>query len=128
MPELPDIVAYATALSARILDRRLERVRLASPFLLRTAEPPISEVYGRRVKGIRRIGKRIVMELEDDLFLVMHLMISGRFQWKENGMPKLAGKINLAAFDFEGGATLVMTEASTKKRASLHLVRGEEAL
>ena len=128
MPELPDILAYAKALSTRILGRRLERVRLGGPFLLRTAEPPISEAYGRRVVGIRRIGKRIVLALEGDLFLVIHLMISGRLQWKEKGLPKLAGKINLAAFDFEGGATLLLTEASTKKRASLHVVRGEEAL
>ena len=128
MPELPDIVAYIKALSARIQDRRLERVRLASPFLLRTAEPPISEAQGKRVTGIRRIGKRIALALEEDLFLVFHLMIAGRFQWKPLGLAKLAGKINLAAFDFEGGGTLLLTEASTQKRASLHLVRGEEAL
>ena len=128
MPELPDIVAYTKALATRIEGCRLERVRLASPFLLRTADPPIAEAQGRRVTGIRRIGKRIVLALEDDLFLVFHLMISGRFHWKPQGLAKPAGKINLAAFDFEGGGTLVMTEASTKKRASLHLVLGEEAL
>ncbi len=128
MPELPDILAYTKALAARIEGRSLERVRLASPFLLRTVNPPIAEAQGKRITGIRRIGKRIVLALEDDLFLVFHLMISGRFQWKPQGLPKLAGKINLAAFDFEGGGTLVMTEASTKKRASLHLVRGKPAL
>jgi formamidopyrimidine-DNA glycosylase len=128
MPELPDILAYATALSTRIQGRRLERVRLASPFLLRTADPPIKDAHGKRVTGIRRMGKRIVFVLEDDLYLVVHLMIAGRFQWKEQGLAKLAGKINLAAFDFEGGATLLLTEASTKKRASLHLVRGADAL
>ncbi|HLJ54967.1 MAG TPA: DNA-formamidopyrimidine glycosylase family protein [Chthonomonadaceae bacterium] len=128
MPELPDILAYTKALSPRVVGRRLERIRLASPFLLRTAEPPIAEARGRRVEAIRRIGKRIVLGLDDDLFLVFHLMISGRFQWKPQGAPKLGGKVNLAAFDFEGGASLLMTEASTKKRASLHLVRGEAAL
>jgi formamidopyrimidine-DNA glycosylase len=128
MPELPDILAYITALSTRIQGRRLERVRLASPFLLRTAEPPITDVQGKRVIGLRRIGKRIVLNLEDDLYLVVHLMIAGRLQWKEQGVAKLGGKINLAALDFEGGGTLLLTEASTQKRASLHLVRGEAAL
>lgn len=128
VPELPDILAYAKALTLRIEGCKLERVRIASPFLLRTADPPISEAQGRRVVGIRRIGKRIVVALEDELFLVFHLMIAGRFQWKPQGLAKLAGKIQLAAFDFEGAGTLLMTEASTQKRASLHLVRGEEEL
>lgn len=128
MPELPDILAYTKALASRIEGRRLERVRIASAFLLRTAEPAITEAHGKRVTGIRRIGKRIVVAMEDDLFLVIHLMISGRFHWKPDGQLKLGGKINLAAFDFEGGGTLLLTEASTKKRASLHLVRGEEAM
>ena len=128
MPELPDILSYISALEPRILGRRLERVRLASPFLLRTADPPIAEVCGKRICELRRIGKRIVFVFEDDLYLVFHLMISGRFQWKPDGVQKLGGKINLAAFELDGGATLVMTEASTKKRASLHVVRGEEAL
>jgi formamidopyrimidine-DNA glycosylase len=128
MPELPDILAYKKALESRIVGRRLERVRLRSPFLLRTAEPPIAEAEGRRVTGIRRIGKRIALALEGDLFLVFHLMIAGRLQWKPQGAPKLGGKINLAALEFEGGAALLVTEASTQKRASLHLVRGEEAL
>jgi formamidopyrimidine-DNA glycosylase len=128
MPELPDILAYRKALEARIVGRKLESVRLASPFLLRTAEPPIAEAQGKQVIQIHRIGKRIVLALEDDLFLVFHLMISGRFQWKPQGVPKLGGKINLAAFDFGDAGSLLMTEASSKKRASLHLVRGEAAL
>jgi len=128
MPELPDILSYITALKSRIEGKVLIRARMASPFLLRTADPPISDIFGKRVTGLRRIGKRIVFELEDDLFLVFHLMISGRFQWKPNGLVKLGGKINLAAFEFEGGGTLLLTEASTKKRASLHLIRGERDL
>jgi len=128
MPELPDIVAYIKALDSRINGRILQRIRISSPFLLRTADPPISEASGKRVIGIRRLGKRIAVSLEGDLFLVFHLMISGRFQWKPQGMAKVGGKINLAAFDFEGGGTLLLTEASTQKRASLHLVRGEEAV
>ena len=126
MPELPDIVAYLAALESRIVDRKLEAVRVASPFLLRTVDPPLKEAEGKRVRGLRRIGKRIVFELEDDLFLVLHLMVSGRLHWKTRG-AKVGGKIGLAAFDFEDG-TLLLTEASTKKRASLSLVRGEEAL
>jgi formamidopyrimidine-DNA glycosylase len=128
MPELPDIVAYIKALEPRINGRILQKVRISSPFLLRTAEPPISEAAGKRVVGLRRLGKRIAIALEDDLFLVIHLMISGRLQWKPQGTGKIGGKINLAAFDFEGGGTLLLTEASTQKRASLHLVRGEEAV
>jgi formamidopyrimidine-DNA glycosylase len=128
MPELPDIVAYIKALDSRINGRILERIQISSPFLLRTAEPPISEAKGKRVIGLRRLGKRIAVSLEDDLFLVFHLMISGRFQWKPQGLAKVGGKINLAAFDFEGGGALLLTEASTQKRASLHLVRGEEAV
>ena len=128
LPELPDILAYITALDARISGRRLERVRVASPFLLRTVEPPLSEIQGKQVLGLSRIGKRVVMTFDDDLHLVFHLMISGRFQWKPQGAAKLGGKINLAAFDFESTGTLIMTEASTKKRASLHLVRGRDSL
>ena len=126
MPELPDIVAYLAALESRIVDRKLEAVRVASPFLLRTVDPPLKEAEGKRVRGLRRIGKRIVFELEDDLFLVLHLMVSGRLHWKTRG-AKVGGKIGLAAFNFENG-TLLLTEASSKKRASLSLVRGEEAL
>lgn len=128
MPELPDICAYQKALQSRIIGRRLARTRIANPFVLRTAAPPIADADGRTVIAIRRIGKRIVLELEGERFLVIHLMISGRLQWKEKGVLKLGGKINLAAFDFETGETLLLTEASTKKRASIHLVEGEEEL
>lgn len=126
MPELPDILAYMHALEPRIIGQPLEQVRLASVFLLRTADPPIDEVNGRIVRELRRIGKRIVLELEGDLFLVLHLMIAGRLHWK---LPKakLSGRQNLAAFDFPDGS-LVLTEAGTKHRASLHLLKGEDAL
>jgi formamidopyrimidine-DNA glycosylase len=126
MPELPDVVVYIEALAARLVGARLERVRLASPFLLRSVEPPLREVEGKRVLGLRRLGKRIVIALEDELFLVFHLMIAGRFRWGERG-AKVHGKIGLAALDFSTG-TLLMTEASSKKRASLHVVRGEAPL
>jgi formamidopyrimidine-DNA glycosylase len=126
VPELPDILAYFEALGQRVVGRRLESVRLASPFLIRSVSPPIREAAGKRVLGLRRMGKRIVLELEGGLFLVLHLMISGRLHWKPRG-SRLAGKMALAAFDFENG-TLTLTEAGSKKRASLHLVRGEEAL
>jgi formamidopyrimidine-DNA glycosylase len=126
VPELPDILAYVEALKPRVVGGRLESVRLSSPFLLRSVDPPLKEAQGKRVRGVRRIGKRIVLELEDDLFLVLHLMISGRLHWKTRG-AKIAGKAALAAFDFENG-TLLLTEASSKKRASLYLVRGEKAL
>ncbi|HEX5098872.1 MAG TPA: DNA-formamidopyrimidine glycosylase family protein [Polyangiaceae bacterium] len=129
MPELPDIAVYITALERRIVGRTLARVRLFSPFLLRSFEVPLSEAQGRTVLGLERLGKRIVLALDGDLFLVVHLMIAGRFQWLEPPKPdtKPGGKIALAAFDFEHG-TLVLTEASKKKRASLHVVRGREAL
>jgi formamidopyrimidine-DNA glycosylase len=126
VPELPDILAYLEALKPRVVSRRLESVRLGSPFLLRSVEPSLKEAQGKRVRGLRRIGKRVVFELEDDLFLVLHLMISGRLHWKTRG-AKIGGKTALAAFDFENG-TLLLTEASSKKRASLYLARGEEAL
>ena len=126
MPELPDIVTYLKALDARILDERLTRVRIASTFLLRTAQPPICEVEGRVVGGLRRIGKRIAIGLENDLWLVLHLMIAGRLHWRPP-QASLAGRNHLAAFDFPKGS-LVLTEAGTKRRASLHLVSGEEAL
>ena len=126
MPELPDITAYIESLERRVKGHVLETIRLASPFLVRSADPPIREGFGKRVRGFRRMGKRIVFELEDDLFLVLHLMIAGRLQWKEKG-AKVPGKVGLAAFDFPEG-TLTLTEASTKKRASLHLVRGEPGL
>jgi formamidopyrimidine-DNA glycosylase len=126
MPELPDVQVYIEALRTRVQGNRLETVRLGSPFVLRTVNPPIREAEGRSVTELRRIGKRIVLGLEGDLFLVFHLMIAGRFRWRESG-ARIPGRIGLAAFDFATG-TLLMTEAGTKKRASLHLVRGEGGL
>jgi formamidopyrimidine-DNA glycosylase len=126
VPELPDLEAYLAALPPRVLGRTLQRVRLASPFLLRSVEPPLAAVHDRPLTGLSRLGKRLVFGLTDDLFLVLHLMIAGRLRWKSSG-AKLPGKVGLAAFDFDSG-TLLVTEAGTKKRASLHLVRGEEAL
>ena len=126
MPELPDIAAYITALEPRIVRKRIEHVRLASPFLLRTVQPPISSVEGKIVRQVRRIGKRIAIGVEDDLWLVLHLMIAGRLHWRSPG-AKLTGRRNLAAFDFADGS-LVLTEAGSKRRASLHVVEGEEAL
>jgi formamidopyrimidine-DNA glycosylase len=126
MPELPDIAAYISALEPRIVGQPLLHVRLANPFLLRTAEPPIASVEGRVVRELRRVGKRIAIGLEDDFWLVLHLMIAGRLHWRAPG-AKLAGRNALAAFDFPDGS-LVLTEAGSKRRASLHLVRGEAAL
>ena len=126
MPELPDITVYIEALAARVIGQPLERTRIAKPFLLRSVDPPISAANGKRVTGIRRIGKRIVLELEDDLFLVIHLMIAGRLRWVSAG-GKVPGKVGLAAFDFPNG-TLILTEAGSKRRASLWLVRGEQSL
>lgn len=122
MPELPDVTVYIEALSERVLDQPIQRIRVASPFIVRSFDPPIREAEGKTVVRLRRLGKRIVFELEDDLFLVVHLMIAGRFHWKPKG-AKIARKYGLAAFDFRTG-TLLLTEAGTKKRASLHLVRG----
>jgi formamidopyrimidine-DNA glycosylase len=126
MPELPDIVVYLEALHRRVAGRTLERVRVAHPFLVRTFDPPLDATFGKAVRGLRRLGKRIVFELDGDLFLVLHLMIAGRLHWKPPG-AKPAGKIGLAAFDFPDG-TLVLTEAGTQRRASLHVVRGEAEL
>jgi formamidopyrimidine-DNA glycosylase len=126
MPELPDITAYLTALESRIVGQPLEKVRLGSPFLLRTADPPLADVYGKVVRKLRRVGKRIAIGLEGDLWVVLHLMIAGRLHWRPAG-AKLAGRKSLAAFDFPDGS-LVLTEAGTKHRASLHVVKGEEAL
>jgi formamidopyrimidine-DNA glycosylase len=126
MPELPDIAAYIGALEPRLVGRPLERVRLASAFLLRTVEPAIGEVEGRVVQALGRIGKRIAIGVEGDLWLVLHLMIAGRLHWRVAG-TRLAGRQSLAAFDFPNGS-LVLTEAGTKRRASLHVVAGEEAL
>jgi formamidopyrimidine-DNA glycosylase len=126
LPELPDIVLYIEHLERRVRGKVLERVRLTSPFVLRSVQPPIDAVEGKRIIGLRRLGKRIVFALEDELFLILHLMIAGRLHWKERG-AKGRGKSGLAALDFEDG-TLILTESSTRKRASLHVVRGEEAL
>jgi formamidopyrimidine-DNA glycosylase len=126
MPELPDIAAYITALEARILQQPLERVRLASVFLLRTVDPPLSAVEGRIVHAIRRVGKRIAIGVESDLWLVLHLMIAGRLHWKPPN-AKLAGRNALAAFDFPSGS-LTLTEAGSKRRASLYVLRGEDGL
>ena len=126
MPELPDIVAYIDALEARVLGKTLEHVRVASPFLLRTIKPTLSDVEGRRVRGVRRVGKRIAIGVEGDLWLVLHLMIAGRLHWRPKG-AKLGGRQNLAAFDFPDGS-LTLTEAGSKRRASLHIVAGEEGL
>ena len=126
MPELPDVALYVEHLSTRLSGATLVRARVVSPNLLRTAEPPLASAEGRTVRGVRRVGKRIVLELEGDLFLVIHLMIAGRFHWKETG-AKVPGKVGLAAFEFSTG-TLILTEAGTKKRASLHVVAGEESV
>jgi formamidopyrimidine-DNA glycosylase len=120
VPELPDVTVYVEALEQRIAGTALHETRLKSPFLLRTAVPPLASANGRRVAGVRRLGKRIAVELEGELFLVLHLMIAGRLQWKERGAA-LPRRTDLAAFDFDAG-TLVLTEAGTKKRASLHVV------
>lgn len=126
MPELPDIAIYLDALDSRIVGERLENVRVTSPFLVRTFDPPLEETFGRTVRGLRRLGKRIAIGLEENLWIVLHLMIAGRLHWKP---PKTgtAGKQVLAAFDFPQG-TLTLTEAGSKRRASLHVVRGEAAL
>ena len=126
MPELPDITVYIEALESRVVGQTLDHVRIPKPFLLRSVDPPISAAQGKRVVGVRRMGKRIVLELEDDLFLVIHLMIAGRLRWVHAG-GKVPGKIGLAAFDFPNG-TLILIEAGSKRRASLWLVRGEESL
>ncbi len=126
MPELPDIVVYIEALEKRILGQTLEQIRIVSPFLLRTASPPISSVEGKKVRALRRMGKRICIGLEDDLWLVLHLMIAGRLHWRKKGAA-VSRPRGLAAFDFANG-TLQWTEAGSQKRASLHLVAGEEGL
>jgi formamidopyrimidine-DNA glycosylase len=126
MPELPDIAAYLSALEPRIVAQPIERVRLASAFLLRTVQPPVTSVEGRVVQELRRIGKRIAIGVDGDLWLVLHLMIAGRLHWRPPG-AKLSGRRNLAAFDFPSGS-LVLTEAGTKRRASLYVLTGEEGL
>jgi formamidopyrimidine-DNA glycosylase len=127
MPELPDIELYLHALKSRIVGQRLERVRLASPFLVRSVDPPLEQTFGRTVVGLRRIGKRVVWAFDQELFLVIHLMIAGRFRWHPAEPVKIPGKVGLAAFEFSNG-TLLLTEAGSKRRASLYVVRGEESL
>jgi len=126
MPELPDITAYLHALESRIVGQPIENIRLTSPFLLRTMAPPLSVIEGRTVRELRRIGKRIVIGVDGDLWLVLHLMIAGRLHWRQRG-AKLGGRQNLAAFDFPNGS-LVLTEAGAKRRASLHIMEGEANL
>lgn len=126
MPELPDVTVYIEALSERVLNQPIQRIRIGSPFIVRSFDPRISAAEGKTVLALRRVGKRIVFDLEDDLFLIVHLMIAGRFHWKPKG-AKIARKYGQAAFDFANG-TLLLTEAGTKKRASIYLVRGEAAL
>jgi len=128
LPELPDVVVYLEALTRHVVGRRLERLNLLSPFVLRSVDPPVASVQGQTVRGVRRIGKRIVLVFDDDVFLVMHLMIAGRLRWREPGKkPGMGPKMILASFEFEHG-TLFFTEASSKKRASIQLVRAEDAL
>ena len=126
MPELPDIALYLHALSARVSGHRFQRLRLVSPFLLRSVDPPVSAIEGRTVATLERLGKRIVFGFDDDYFLVLHLMISGRLRWKPAG-AKIPGRLGLASMDFDNGA-LIVTEAATRKRASLYAVRGRAAL
>jgi formamidopyrimidine-DNA glycosylase len=135
MPELPDVAAYLTALEPRIVGHPLTGIRIASPFLLRSVDPPLREAFGKTVVGLRRVGKRIVLELrgssregqEPPIFVIIHLMIAGRLHWKDAPAARIPGKVGLAAFDVPAG-TLLFTEAGTKKRAALHLARGEDAL
>lgn len=127
MPEYPDLEVYIDCLKPRIVGKPLQRVRLGSPFVLRTVEPPLASFNGRVVEGLRRIGKRLIISLTGDSFIVIHLMIAGRLQWKDDANAKLPGKAGLAGFDFEHG-TLIFTEVSTKKRASIHLAQGEPSL
>ncbi len=126
MPELPDIALYLDALALRVVGKQLEHLRIASPFLLRTADPPVADLVGRAIRDVRRLGKRIVLALEDDYFVVLHLMIAGRLHWKPSGAP-IPRRAGLAAFDFPNG-TVLLTEAGTKHRASLHVLRGAAAL
>ncbi|HEX6573540.1 MAG TPA: DNA-formamidopyrimidine glycosylase family protein [Gemmatimonadaceae bacterium] len=126
MPELPDVTVYVELIQSKVGGRKIERARIASPFVVRSVDPPIREVEGKTVREVRRIGKRIAIGLDDDLWIVFHLMIAGRFRWLKPG-AKISGRLGLAAFDFENG-TLLLTEAGTQRRASITVVRGEEAL
>jgi len=127
MPELPDLTVYIEALERRVVEQPIQKIRLASPFVLRSVTPSVAEVVGKKVLRIERLGKRLIFVLEDDFFAVIHLMVSGRFQWKDEPGAKVPGKLGLLAIDFPNG-TLLLTEASTKKRASLHLARGRASL
>jgi len=127
MPEMPDVTVYAERLARRVVGKRLDRVRVLNPFLVRTAVPPIAEAEGKRVESVERLAKRLVLALEDELFLVVHLMIAGRLKWLAPG-AKPPGRIALALFEFETAGTLLLTEAGTQRRASLHLLRGRDAL
>jgi formamidopyrimidine-DNA glycosylase len=126
MPELPDITVYVESLGVRIRGQRLEGIRLGNPFIVRTVDPPLSSTFGKTVEGVERIGKRVILALEGELFIVIHLMIAGRLHWKKP-KSKIPGRVGHAGFDFFNG-TLLLTEASTKKRASIHLVKGRTAL
>ena len=126
MPELPDVTVYVECIESKTAGRSIERVRIASPFVVRSVDPPIYEVEGKTVSNVRRIGKRIAIGVDDDLWIVVHLMIAGRFRWLKPG-AKIPGRLGLAAFDFDNGS-LVLTEAGTQRRASITVVRGEEAL
>jgi formamidopyrimidine-DNA glycosylase len=126
VPELPDVTVYVELIAAKTVDRTIERVRISNPFVVRSVDPPIREVEGKTVRELRRIGKRIAIGLEDNLWIVIHLMIAGRLRWLKPG-AKIPGRLGLAAFDFENG-TLLLTEAGTQRRASITVVRGEEAL
>ena len=126
MPELPDIELYLHALRSRIVGHTLEKIRIASPFLVRSFDPPVDQAFGNKVIALRRLGKRLVWQLDGDLFLIVHLMIAGRFKWVDRG-AKVPGKVGLAAFDFDHG-TLLLTEAGSQRRASLYLVKGEKAV
>jgi formamidopyrimidine-DNA glycosylase len=126
VPELPDVTVYVELIAAKTIGRKIERVRVTNPFVVRSVDPPIREIEGKTVREIRRIGKRIAIGLDDDLWVVIHLMIAGRFRWLKPG-AKIPGRLGLAAFDFENG-TLLLTEAGTQRRASITVVRGEAAL
>jgi formamidopyrimidine-DNA glycosylase len=126
VPELPDVTIYIEALQPRVVGQALQRLRIGNPFLVRTIDPPVSAIEGRRITGLRRLGKRIVFEFDGDLFLVIHLMIAGRLRWRDHGFA-IPGKVGLAAFDFPTG-TLIFTEAGSKRQASVHIVSGEGSL
>src|SRR5678816_253881 len=126
MPELPDVTVYVETIASHVQGRVLEKVRISNPFIVRSVDPPIYEAEGKTVRAVRRIGKRIAIGLDDDLWIVIHLMIAGRFRWLKPG-AKIPGRLGLAAFDFENGS-LILTEAGTQRRASITVVRGEQAL